>query len=46
MYSIEDPFWGQKLKDGLITYLKNAKNDPDTSIPQPFRDLCKEEKEE
>ncbi len=44
VYDVKDPFWGSKLKDGLIAFLKNAKNDPDKSIPQPFRDLRKQER--
>ena len=39
VYDIHDPFWGEKLKISLTTYLKNAKNEPDKSIPQPFRHL-------
>jgi len=38
VYDINDPFWGEKLKDDITAYLKNAKNDPKKSIPQPFRD--------
>jgi hypothetical protein len=45
VYDVRDPFWGEKLKATLITFLKNAKNDPDKSIPQPFRDLRKKEAE-
>ncbi|MBU3668861.1 MAG: hypothetical protein FGM57_02755 [Candidatus Taylorbacteria bacterium] len=37
VYDVNDPFWGDKLKASLSSYLKNAKNDPDKSIPQPFR---------
>lgn len=37
IYDINDPFWGEKLKVSLTAYLKNAKNDPTKSIPQPFR---------
>jgi hypothetical protein len=36
-YDQNDPFWGEKLKRSLTQYLKNAKSDPDKSIPQPFR---------
>lgn len=38
VYNVNDPFWGDKLKANLAAYLKNAKNDPQKSIPQPFRD--------
>lgn len=37
VYDINDPFWGEKLKASLTAYLKNAKNEPEKSIPQPFR---------
>ncbi len=37
IYDINDPSWGEKLKTNLTAYLKNAKNDPTKSIPQPFR---------
>ncbi len=37
VYDTRDPFWGEKLKGNLSIYLKNAKNDPEKSIPQPFR---------
>jgi hypothetical protein len=37
VYDINDPFWGDKLKENLTAYLRNAKSDPNKSIPQPFR---------
>lgn len=37
VYDINDPFWGDKLKENLTAYLRNAKSDPTRSIPQPFR---------
>ncbi len=42
IYDINDPFWGEKLKVSLTAYLKNAKNDPTKSIPQPFRYAAEE----
>jgi len=45
VYDIHDPFWGEKLKVSLTAYLKNAKNEPEKSIPQPFRPLEKDETE-
>ena len=45
VYDIHDPFWGEKLKASLTAYLKNAKNEPAKSIPQPFRFVEKEEEE-
>jgi hypothetical protein len=41
IYDIKDPFWGEKLKENLTNHLKNAKNDPKKSVPQPFRDEVK-----
>jgi hypothetical protein len=43
VYDINNPFWGEKLKADLTTQLKNAKNEPAKSVPQPFRALQKEE---
>lgn len=43
IYDTHDPFWGEKLKANLSAYLKNAKNDPNKSIPQPFRQHAEEE---
>lgn len=45
IYDVRDPFWGQKLTESLTTYLKNAKSDPEKSIPQPFREIVKRNKE-
>ncbi|HWA26265.1 MAG TPA: hypothetical protein VG734_11420 [Lacunisphaera sp.] len=42
IYDIQDPFWGEKLKINLSTYLKHARTSPDKSIPQPFRQMEKE----
>lgn len=39
IYDIQDPYWGDKLKKNLTAYLKNAKAEPDKSIPQPFRGI-------
>lgn len=38
-YEVRDPSWGKKLRENIVTYLKNAKTDPTKSIPQPYRDL-------
>lgn len=43
IYDINDPSWGEKLKVNLTAYLKNAKNDPTKSIPQPFRQTAEEQ---
>jgi hypothetical protein len=45
IYDIRDPFWGEKLRTSLATYLRNAKDDPDKSIPQPFRPIKNEDKD-
>lgn len=39
VYEIREPNWNDKLKSNITAYLKNAKADPDKSIPQPFRDM-------
>jgi hypothetical protein len=46
VYDINNPFWGEKLKADLTTQLKNAKNEPAKSVPQPFRIIKKEEEAE
>ena len=38
-YEIREPDWNAKLKQSVTAYLKNAKADPQKSIPQPFRDI-------
>lgn len=43
VYDVNNPFWGEKLKADLTAQLKNAKNEPAKSVPQPFRLLEKEE---
>lgn len=43
VYDVNNPFWGEKLKADLTTQLKNAKNEPGKSVPQPFRVSEKEE---
>ncbi len=45
VYDVRDTFWAEKLKTSLTAYLKNAKNEPEKSIPQPFRLLENEERE-
>lgn len=37
VYEIRDPEWSSKVQRMLTSYLKNAKEDPEKSIPQPFR---------
>jgi hypothetical protein len=43
IYEVREPSWNLKLKTVITTYLKSAKDDPDRSIPQPFRGLKKDE---
>lgn len=38
-YDIREPGWDAKLKSSLTTYLKNTREEPERSIPQPFRDM-------
>jgi hypothetical protein len=37
VYDIRDPEWSQKVQRKMTTYLRNAKEEPEKSIPQPFR---------
>ena len=37
IYDSRDPYWGEKLKQSLASYLRAAKSDPARSVPQPFR---------
>jgi len=45
-YDVRDPNWGEKLSKNISVYLKNAKSDPNKSIPQPFRPLNEREEDE
>jgi len=42
IYDVREPQWSDKLKRSVTDYLKNAKGDPDKSIPQTFRTLAQE----
>jgi hypothetical protein len=46
IYDIREPSWGDKLRADIALYLKNAKTEPDKSIPQPYRARRAEDKEE
>ena len=37
VYDVRNPGWDLKLRQEITTYLKNARTEPDRSIPQPFR---------
>ena len=39
IYEIREPSWNLKLKTDITAFLRNAKEDPNRSIPQPFRSL-------
>jgi hypothetical protein len=39
VYDVHEPRWSEKLGKNITDYLKNAKTEPEKSIPQPFRDL-------
>jgi hypothetical protein len=38
-YDTKEPNWGELLRRQITTYLKNAKSEPEKSIPQTFRAL-------
>ena len=40
IYETREPGWDDKLKRHVAEYLKNAKAEPNKSIPQPFRELA------
>jgi hypothetical protein len=46
IYEVREPNWNSKLKTFITAYLKSAKEDPDRSIPQPFRSLVEKSNEE
>jgi len=39
VYDVREPDWAAKLHENITEYLKNAKTDPEKSIPQPFRQM-------
>jgi hypothetical protein len=43
IYDVREPTWAEKLRKNIAEYLRNAKAEPDKSIPQPFRRLEVEE---
>jgi len=38
IYEIREPRWADKLQSDITEYLKNTREEPEKSIPQPFRD--------
>jgi hypothetical protein len=43
IYDVREPTWAEKLRRNIVEYLRNAKAEPEKSIPQPFRRLEIEE---
>lgn len=37
VYDVRNPGWDLKLRQDITNYLKNARTEPERSIPQPFR---------
>jgi len=37
LYDVREPTWAEKLRADIAQYLKNAKTEPEKSIPQPYR---------
>ena len=44
-YDTREPRWADSLAKAVTDHLKNAKAEPDKSIPQPFRDMRHEDDE-
>lgn len=42
VYDVNEPKWAEKLSKSITDYLKHAKAEPEKSIPQPFRDLLRD----
>lgn len=45
-YETREPDWAEKLTRDVTSYLKNAREEPEKSIPQPFRSIAGEEEED
>jgi hypothetical protein len=43
VYDVREPSWADKLRKNITEYLRNAKSEPEKSIPQPFRGRENEE---
>jgi hypothetical protein len=43
IYDVREPAWAEKLRKNVSEYLRNAKAEPEKSIPQPFRRQEEEE---
>ena len=46
IYDVREPTWAEKLRKNIADYLRNAKAEPEKSIPQPFRRQEEEENAE
>lgn len=46
IYEQKNPTWGIDLKKSITDYLKNAKKEPEKTIPQPFRQEIKKADEQ
>lgn len=44
LYDIREPNWAEQLRSNIALYLKNAKTEPEKSIPQPYRARRAEDK--
>lgn len=38
LYNVHEPGWSEKLKKEITAHLKGTREEPEKSIPQPFRD--------
>jgi len=45
VFDVREPGWSDKLRRDITTYLKNARSEPDKSIPQPYREFPLDEPE-
>ncbi len=39
IYDVREPEWADQLRSSITQYLKNCREEPEKSIPQPFREL-------
>jgi hypothetical protein len=38
LYEVQEPGWSDKLKRDIVAHLKGTREEPEKTIPQPFRD--------
>lgn len=41
-YDVREPDWADECRKNITAYLKNARSEPERSIPQPFRELARD----